>query len=300
MRLRKQASVASSGHTTTQARRGQIFRMFSHHALEQLWPGHAKRRIVRTGGHTGWPRRGQITARVAKITVRRLQLANDMGSPHVLRIGHRNPMSFVRDHENAAVWTVFGAQAAPDAMILDHDLEVFASMNRIDGTSDHAMWIGAGPTRGRDHEVVQALPGAKQTRNRNPVRLRPMSLDATPRAGIATGAIVQVEDKNALTFVETLLDIVVENPVTDSRAVKASEGLFDDPATQDTKLPQHLKKIGAAELRQFQLIQRGTSRRAQPRWKKRREVVAGLLKFGFQFTIDFFGGLSFVVEGKSQ
>ncbi|MBA3651639.1 MAG: hypothetical protein H0W66_09225 [Chthoniobacterales bacterium] len=40
-------------------------------------------------------------------------------------------------------------------MILNHDLQMFATMNGVDRTPDHAMGLGTGATRGGDHEVLQ-------------------------------------------------------------------------------------------------------------------------------------------------
>ena len=190
-----------------------------------------------------------------------------MSSPDVLRVGHRNPISFVRYHEDAAVGTVFGAQAAPDAVVLYDDLKVLASMNGVDGTSDHAMWIRAGPTGGSDHKIIQALSGPEQARYRNTVRLRPMLLDTALGACVAPRAVIQVEYENALTLIQTLRDVIIEDSVTHRRTVQTSERLLDYLSAKDVKFAQHLKKIGTAKLRQLQLIQRGASRAAHSWWK---------------------------------
>ena len=137
----------------------------------------------------------------------------------MLRPRHRNPVAFVRYHENAAVGTVFGAQAAPDAMVLDDNLKVFASMNGVDGTSDHAMRIRAGSAGSGNQKIIQASSRPEQARNRNTVRLRPVLLDTAPRARVAPGAVIQVEHKDALTFIEPLFDILVEDSVTHGRTV---------------------------------------------------------------------------------
>ena len=96
---------------------------------------------------------------------------------------------------------------------------------------------------------------------------RPVLLDAAPGAGVAPRAVIQVEHKNALTFVETLLDILIENSVAHGRAVQTSERLLDDPSAKDAEFAQHLKKIGPTKLRQLQLIQGGTGRRCAARRK---------------------------------
>ncbi len=55
-------------------------------------------------------------------------------------------------------------------MVLDDDLKVLSAMNGIDRAPDHAMWIRAGPTGGGDQEIIQALSGPEQARDRNSVR----------------------------------------------------------------------------------------------------------------------------------
>ena len=99
-------------------------------------------------------------------------------------------------------------------MVFYYDLEVFASMNGIHRTPDHAMWIGAGATRRGNHEIIQALSGAEQTRDRNTVRLDPVLLDTASGTGIAPRAIVQVEHENALALIKTLRDVLVEDSMT--------------------------------------------------------------------------------------
>ena len=47
----------------------------------------------------------------------------------MLQTGRGNRAMLVRNHENIAVGAVGGTQAAADAVILDHDLEVFAAMD---------------------------------------------------------------------------------------------------------------------------------------------------------------------------
>ena len=173
-------------------------------------------------------------------------------------------------------------------------------MNGVDRTSFHAMWFRAGPTGSRDHEVIQTLPSPEQARDRNPVCPRSVLLDTASRTRVAARAVIQVEHKNALTFVKTLLDILVENSVTHRRAVETRESLLDDPSAKDVKLAQHLKKIGPAKLRQLQLIQRGTRRRTQPRWKQSSDIVAGLLELVLQRPVDFFDRPAFVIQGKGQ
>src|SRR5207302_3648558 len=152
-------------------------------------------------------------------------------------------------------------------MVFYYDLEVFASVNGIDRTADHAMWIRAGPARGSNHKIVQASSSAKQARDRHTVRLGPVLLDTTSSAGIAPRAVVQVEDENALTFVESLSNVLIEDSVTDGRTAQTGKRLFNDSPAKHAEFAQHLEEIGTAKLRQFQMIQRRAGRRSYARWK---------------------------------
>jgi hypothetical protein len=146
-------------------------------------------------------------------------LAYDVSSSDLLRVRDCDPVTFVRYHENAAIGTILGAQTAPDAVVFDNDLQVLASMNGVNRTSDHAMWVGAGPTGGGDEEVIEASSGAKEARDWNAVCLGAVLLDTTPGTGVAAGAVIKVEHENALTFIEALFDILIEHPVTYRRTV---------------------------------------------------------------------------------
>jgi len=139
-------------------------------------------------------------------------------------------------------------------MILNHDLQMFAAMNGINRASGHAMRIGAGTTRSRNQKAIEALTGAKQTRNGNPVGLGSVFVHAGARACVAARAVVQIEDKDALTFVKTLLGVLVENAMANVRAVQARERLLNHSAANDTKLAQHLKEISPVQLRQLQIV----------------------------------------------
>ena len=48
------------------------------------------------------------------------------------------------------------------------------------------------------------------------VRLRPVLLDTGLGACVASRAVIQVKHENALAFIQTLLDILVEDSVTHS------------------------------------------------------------------------------------
>lgn len=106
------------------------------------------------------------------MTIRGVQLADDVGSPDVLRVEHRNSISFVRNHENAAVRTILGVRSAT---------------------------------------IARPGAGAGSESRVSPLRVARHSLSYTRRSACR---VIQVEPKNALTFVKALLDIVVENSVT--------------------------------------------------------------------------------------
>jgi hypothetical protein len=120
-------------------------------------------------------------------------------------------------------------------MVLYYDLKVLASVNGIDWATNHAMRIGAGPARGSNHKIVQASSSTEKARDGDAMCLSPVLLDATSGTGIATSTVVQVEDKNTLTLVESLSNVVVEDSVTDGRAPQTSERLFNHPPAKNTE-----------------------------------------------------------------
>ena len=82
-----------------------------------------------------------------------MKATNSAGVPGVGELG---AVAFVRDHRDVPVWAVRRAEAAADAVILDHDLEVFAAMDRIDGAAGHAVRVGARAAGGGDGEAPEA------------------------------------------------------------------------------------------------------------------------------------------------
>ena len=167
----------------------------------------------------------------------------------MFQIRHLDPVTFVRDHEDAPVGTILRAQAAPDAVIFNHDLEMFAAMNRIDRAAHHAMRIGAGPAGGGNEKIIQPSPGPEQARDGNAMSLGAVPFDTASGAGIAPGAVIQVEHEHALAFVKTLRDIFVHHPMTHPRVIQTSHRLLDEPAAQHIELAQHKQKISPAQLR---------------------------------------------------
>src|SRR4051812_22031906 len=94
---------------------------------------------------------------------------------------------------------------------------MFASMNRIHRTTDHAVRIGARPARGGDQEVVELRSRPKQSRDRRSVGGGSMPLHATLRTSIATGAVVQIEDQNVLPLVQSVSDVLIQHPMANRR-----------------------------------------------------------------------------------
>lgn len=135
--------------------------MGSHHAFEELRPSHAEGCVVRAGCDTSRPRRGKVTARITEIAVSRLQVAGEVSVAGKVRLGHGHSITFVRNHEDAAIWAILGAQPTSDAVVLNDNLEVLAPMNGVNRTAHHAMWIGARPAGGGDEEIIQALSGTQ-------------------------------------------------------------------------------------------------------------------------------------------
>ena len=130
-------------------------------------------------------------------------------------------------------------------MVLNHDLQMFAAMNRIDRTTGHAMRVGARPTGSGDKVVIEPLPRPEQARDRNSVSRGAMPLDTSPGAGVAPGAIIKIQNQNALTFIEALFDILIQNTVTHGRAVESRDRLLDQPAPKDAELSHHLETVGS-------------------------------------------------------
>ena len=109
------------------------------------------------------------------------------------------------------------------------------SMNGVNRTPGHAVWVGTGAAGGSDQKIIHASTGTKQAWDRNAVRLCPVSFDTAPGTCIAPRAVVQIEHENALAFKKTLLDILIQNSMTYRRAVQTSDGLLDYPAAKDAE-----------------------------------------------------------------
>src|SRR5882762_10336864 len=102
-------------------------------------------------------------------------------------------------HIDVAVRTKLRAFAAADAPILDDDLEVFLTANGADRALRHAERIAAGAAGRRDQKMVVAQAIAQQTRD------AVVRLCASLDAGIATRAIIQIDQEKILRFKQSLV-----------------------------------------------------------------------------------------------
>src|SRR3954464_9559089 len=97
-------------------------------------------------------------------------------------------------HVDVSVGAELRAFAAPDAPVLDDDLEVFLSANGTHRALRHAKRIAAGAA-GRGHEemiVTQTVP--EQARD------SVMRFGAGLDTGITAGAVVEIDQQEVLRF----------------------------------------------------------------------------------------------------
>ena len=145
-------------------------------------------------------------------------------------------------------------------MILDHDLEMLAAVDRIDRTAGHAMRVGARAARCRDEIIAEAPPIAQQSRDRQAVRIVAVLLGCSPRAFVAARAEIHVEHEDALALVEALLDVLATIGSTSVSLRKSRERLLDEAPAHDREPAQHLEEIGASETGELEVIQRRAGR----------------------------------------
>jgi hypothetical protein len=91
-------------------------------------------------------------------------------------------------------------------MILNDDLLVLPAMDRVYGTTPHAIRVLALTTGSRDQEIAKPPAIAQQPGEGLTVGLRPVLLNAGLRALITSRAPVQVEHQQALALVEPLFN----------------------------------------------------------------------------------------------
>ena len=102
-----------------------------------------------------------MSFRVAEIAGGGLELGDSRRRTGTSGVRDFQTLAAVWDHEDVSVGTIFGAQTAADAVILDHDLKVFAAVNGIHRTAGHAVRIGAGSACGRN-EIISKTPAVPQ------------------------------------------------------------------------------------------------------------------------------------------
>ena len=126
-------------------------------------------------------------------------------------------------HVDVAVGAKLGAFAAADAPVFDNDLEILLASDRTDRALRHAERVAAGSTGGGDEEMFVAQTIAEQTRD------AVVRLGAGADAGIAAGAIVQVDEQEILRFEQSLVQKIVELQASGNRASLDRRGAAPPP-----------------------------------------------------------------------
>src|SRR3954471_16034005 len=134
--------------------RGLRLILRAEHAGEERERLDPVRRVVRAGVDAA-----RLLVLHAEVAAGRLLFrARDQAS-RLRRIGH---LHRERVQVEVSVRAVAGAQAAPDAPVLDDDLHRVAAADRADRAPDHAQRIAAGPAGGRHQVLVEAQPFADE------------------------------------------------------------------------------------------------------------------------------------------
>ena len=157
----------------------------------------------------------------------------------------------VGHHEDAPVGAIIGAEPATDAVIFDDDLEVFATVDGIDGATDEAMGIGAGAAVGGDELVIEADAIAEQASEWGAVGGVAVLIDAAFGAFVAAGAEVEIEDEDAAAFVEALGDIFLGEGILFLVALESGEGLVGEAASEEGEALDEFEEILAMEAGEF-------------------------------------------------
>ena len=84
---------------------------------------------MRTRGNAHWLRRGTPTFRIAEVARRGFELRDHFRFAGMFRVEHFQSFAAIGHHENISVRTIRGAQAAADAVIFDHDLQMFPAVD---------------------------------------------------------------------------------------------------------------------------------------------------------------------------
>ena len=99
---------------------------------------------------------------------------------------------------DVAVRTVARAKATADAPIFDDDFQRIAAANGADGAANHAKWVAALAAACGDEKMIEAEAIADKARD------AVVSIGASVHASVATRAVFEIEDQQALRFHQAL------------------------------------------------------------------------------------------------
>jgi hypothetical protein len=162
---------------------------------------HAMRRIVRTSVHTTW-----FIVIVAKVAGSRFLSCASNHAPRMVRIVEFNREGM---QVNIPVGTIVRAQPAADAPILNDYFQSVPPPDRTDGAANHAQRIAALTARCRHQILIEPQPLADQS------TYTLMSIRARSHALVATGTLLQIQNKQTLRFHQTLREKGINRNVPD-------------------------------------------------------------------------------------
>ena len=158
-----------------------------------------------------------------------------------------------------AVGTILRTQAAADAPIFDNDFQRIAPANRTDGAADHAEWVAAlAATRG--HEIlVEAQAIANETRDAI------VRIGACVHASVATRAVLQIQNQQALRFHQSLREKLIDGDVVNHLhallVCGAAFGRHSFKAGSNAgETRHHVAEIAAGDSHQLDVIERRARR----------------------------------------
>src|SRR5580704_12179566 len=176
--------------------RRSLVRRLLQQASKEFSRFHSVSRVVRTSVHAAWLRK--IGTKVAR---RRFLL--DRGFFLALLVGQIRRY-VERVHVDIAVRAIFSAEAAADAPIFDDYFQRIPAADRSHGAPDHAKRIEALAAGSSDEVVVETKSLANEPRH------SVMGVCAGDHAGVTSRAAVQVQQKQALRFHQTLREETLE------------------------------------------------------------------------------------------
>ena len=163
---------------------------------------------------------------------------------------------------DVSVGTIVRAQAATDTPVFDDDLKSIAAPNRADRATDHAERIAALAARSGHQVLIEAQTLADQSADAL------MCVGTGPHALVATRALLQVENEEALRFHQSLGEELVYGNVL--RLDRVAQILFDPLAGNGSqfvanfwKAIKHELEIFARDAHDFHMVESGTRRGAR-------------------------------------